>query len=77
MNTSLRTAGCIFLLAAAALGQPRTIPYHPKLSDLKYVYGELPPALHVKPGDTAEMVDPNHVVIAKINEKFLPRSAGR
>jgi acetamidase/formamidase len=54
MNTSLRTAGCFLLLAAAAFAQPRTIHYDPKLSDLKYVYGELPPALHVKPGDSIQ-----------------------
>ena len=31
-----------------------TVRYDLKLADLKYVYGALPPVMHVKPGDTVE-----------------------
>src|SRR5579862_6778764 len=35
-------------------GRSPTVRYEPKLQDLKYVYGMLPPVLHIKPGDTVE-----------------------
>lgn len=55
MNMDLGALGCLWMLTIVpAFGQPRTVRYDPKLADLKYVYGELPPVLHVKPGDIVE-----------------------
>jgi len=49
--------------------------YELKFQDLKYVFGPLPPFLRVHAG--AEMVDPNYVIVAKINKKFLPAATTR
>ena len=40
--------------ASSSTGKSRVIKYDLKLSDLKYDYGQLPPVLHIKPGDTVE-----------------------
>ena len=40
--------------ASSSTGKSRTVRYELKLQDLKYVYGMLPPVLHIKPGDTVE-----------------------
>jgi len=37
-----------------ALGQSRSVRYDLKLPDVKFVYGDLPPVMHLKPGDTVE-----------------------
>jgi acetamidase/formamidase len=50
---------CIILLSAAASafaqsGAPHVVTYQPKMRDLKYVYGAMPPVLRVRPGDVID-----------------------
>ncbi len=40
--------------SSGSTAKSRTVRYELKLPDLKYVYGTLPPVLHIKPGDTVE-----------------------
>lgn len=40
--------------SSSSSAKSRTVRYELKLPDLKYVYGTLPPVLHIKPGDTVE-----------------------
>ena len=49
-------AVCCYLTLAPVLahGQSRSVRYDLKLQDVKFVYGELPPVMHLKPGDTVE-----------------------
>jgi acetamidase/formamidase len=38
----------------AADAQPRIVRYDLKIPEVKYVYGDLPPVMHLKPGDTVD-----------------------
>ncbi|HEX4959815.1 MAG TPA: acetamidase/formamidase family protein [Thermoanaerobaculia bacterium] len=50
----LLTSLALFALGVPASGQGRVVRYEPKESDLKYVYGTMPPVATLQPGDVLE-----------------------
>jgi acetamidase/formamidase len=55
-NMIFRLRGFLFCLVVPAVqaAEPRTVRYEPGLDDLKFVYGQMPEAVRVRPGDIIE-----------------------
>jgi acetamidase/formamidase len=54
LSAAVPLPACAQTSAASSTGKSRTVRYELKLPDLKFVYGPVPPVLHIKPGDIVE-----------------------